>query len=69
MDIKKIILEKEHDLIADISTSVWDSIGKEDREEDSLTLAYVSGVTELASAVFKVLDETSSEESNELSNG
>lgn len=67
MDIKKEILEKEHDLIADISTSVWDSINKEDREEDSLTLAYISGVTELASAIFKVLDSPISGESNELS--
>ena len=66
MDIKKVILEKEHELIADISATVWDSVTKEDRLEDSLALAYISGVTELASSIFKELDKTTGE-NNELS--
>ncbi len=66
MDIKKIILEKAHDLISDITPAGWDSVNEQDKQEDSLILAYVNGVCELSDALIKTLESTDKENNNEL---
>lgn len=63
---KEQILEKSHSLIADVSTTVWDSLSKEDMAEDSLTLAYINGVTELTDSLIRLLDEESNPINEEL---
>lgn len=59
MGITKIqILEKEHSLISDMAKYIWESVTEKDKEDDRLALAYISGVSELASHLIDLLDKT-----------
>lgn len=59
---KTQILEKEHKLISDMASYIWESVTEKDKEDDRLTLAYISGVSELADYLISLLDETENDE-------